>query len=121
MASRAPVAFEAGRLRERITVRRFTSTRTIAGGQVKAWATVPGMESIPAEVLGGGSSEAVLANRLEGTATYRITIRWREGIQARDQVLWRGLELNVLGPPQDPTGRREILQIIADTSARQGA
>lgn len=80
---------------------------------------MPGLESIPAEVIGLGGREAMFANTLQGTATYRITIRYREGIQANDQILWRGQELNILAPPTDPTGRRRILQIMADSSAPQ--
>ena len=42
-------------------------------------------------------------------------------IRARDQVLLNGLELNILGPPYDPTGRRQRTEFFADTSAPQGA
>lgn len=121
MASRGPRPFEPGRLRERIEIRRKTDTKTDAGGFTRDWAAVAGMESIPAEVLGGGSNEAVVARRLDGVSTYRITIRHREGILAGDQIAWRGRELNILGEPVDPTGRRQFLQIFADTSAPQGA
>jgi len=113
----------AGRLRDRITIRRPTVTASGKGGQTRGWETVAAW--VPAEIIGQSGREAVIANTLQGVATYRITIRWRSGVQAKDQILWHSpggdVELNVLAPPSDPTGRRVMLQIIADTSAQQGA
>lgn len=111
----------AGRLRERISIRRMTNVATGKGGYVREWKPLTGMTAVPAEVLSQSGREAVIANTLQGIATYKITIRWREGIEAADQILWRGLELNILAPPADPTGRRQLLQIFADTSAPQKA
>lgn len=110
-----------GRLRERIEIRRLKDTKTRAGGQARTWTTLPGMACVPAEVIGISGREAVIAHSLQGVSTYRITIRYRRGIKAKDQILWDGLELNIIAPPSDPKGRREELQIIADTSAPQGA
>lgn len=115
----------AGRLRERISIRRKQDAQTAAGGQARSWVPRPGMTDVPAEILSQSGRESVIANTLQGIATYRITIRWREGIEASDQVLWKrksgDVELNILAPPADPTGRREMLQILADTSAPQNA
>ena len=116
----------AGRLRERITVKRLTSTATGRGATVRSWATVPGMARIPAEVIGQSGRESVIANTLQGTATYQVNIRWlAEGPRASDQIIWHAaggdVELNVLAPPVDRYGTRQELQIFADTSAPQGA
>lgn len=114
----------AGRLRERIAIRRFTATPTGKGGQTRAWTTLAGMGDVPAEVLGQSGREAVISNTLKGTATYKITIRYRAGIKADDQIIWTsngGLELNILAPPSDPRGNRRFLEILADTSSPQGA
>jgi len=112
---------EAGRLRETIAIRRWDDTPTGKGGYTRAWQTVTGLGALRAEVIGISGRESVVANALQGIATYRITIRYREGIRAGDQIKWRGQELNILAPPSDPTGRRELLQILADTSTPQGA
>jgi SPP1 family predicted phage head-tail adaptor len=116
--------FEAGRLRDKITIRRLEDAPTGRGGFDRSWMTIA--DRISAEVIGQSGREAVLANTLQGVATYRITIRYRKGLNAEDQVIWhRGpaddVELNVLAPPNDPWGRRQFLQIMADTSARQNA
>lgn len=123
-SSPARVPFEAGRLNERIEIRRLTDTPARAGGQQRAWTTITGMESVPAEVIGQSGREGVIANTLQGVATFRITIRYRTGLKANDQVVWLtngDMELNILAPPSDPTGRRQFLQILADTSSPQGA
>ena len=124
MASRVPTPFEAGRLRDRIAIRRQVDVATGRGGFARDWQTLAGMGDVPAEVIGQSGREAVIANTLQGTATFRITIRYRDGIQAKDQIIvttMGDLELNVLAPPTDPTGRRQFLQILADTSAQQQA
>ncbi len=111
-----------GRLRERITVRRLSDVSDGKGGYARAWTTVAA--SLPAEVLGQSGREAVIANTLQGTATYKITVRHRTDLRANDQIIWLtggDLELNILAPPVDPWGSRQETQIFADTSAPQEA
>jgi len=120
------MGMRAGRLRDRITVRRLTNTPTGKGGSTRSWANVPEMVRMPAEVIGQSGREAVIVNTLQGTATYQVNIRWRpNGPRASDQIIWHSpggdVELNVLAPPVDRYGTREELQIFADTSAPQGA
>lgn len=113
------MSLRAGRLRSRITIRRAVDSTTTAGGQARSWTTLA--ERLPAEVLGQGGRESVIANTLQGVATFKITIRHRTDIRTGDQVLYDGLELNILGPPTDPRGTRERVEFFADTSAPQNA
>ena len=119
------MGMQAGRLRERVTFKRQTDTPTAAGGSTRTWAVLAGMTRVPAEVIGQSGREAMIANTLQGIATYVIAIRYRDGIRANDQVIWHSsggdLELNVLAPPVDRFGDRTQLQIFADTSTPQGA
>ncbi len=111
-----------GRLRERIRVRRLSDAPDGGGGWTRGWATVA--DSLPAEVLGQSGREAVIANTLQGTATYKITVRHRTDLRANDQIIWLtgdDMELNILAPPVDPWGTRQETQIFADTSAPQEA
>jgi SPP1 family predicted phage head-tail adaptor len=114
----------AGRLREKITIRRQADVPDGEGGFVRSWTD---FATVWAEVWNQSGREAVIGATLTGVSTFRITIRmqpvWRNGggPQAADQVLWRGLELNIIAPPADPTGRGEALMFMADTSAPQGA
>jgi head-tail adaptor len=114
----------AGRLNERIAVRRQQDVADGVGGFTRVWAPVEGFERIWAEVIGINGRESVIQHTLQGVATYRITIRFprtRPFPRVNDQIVWRGLELNIIAPPIDPNGRREALQIMADTSTPQGA
>lgn len=113
------MSLRAGRLRDRITIRRPTDVQTAKGGLARSWSTLAA--NLPAEVLGQDGREAVIANTLQGISTYRITIRRRDDVRSGDQVLFGDLELNILGPPSDPTGRRQFVQFLADTSASQNA
>ncbi len=123
-SQRPPRRLEAGRLRETITIRRQQDVPDGKGGFVRDWSE---FATVRAEVISQSGREAVIANTLQGVSTYRITIRsrpsWRNGggPQARDQVLWRGQELNIVAPPADPNGFGEALVFIADTSTPQGA
>lgn len=120
------MGFQAGRLRELITVRREVDTPTGKGGFTRAWQDVSGMARMPAEVIGQSGREAVIANTLQGTATYQVNIRWRAiGPRVSDQIVWHSpggdVELNVIAPPVDRYGNRQELQIFADTGSPQGA
>lgn len=122
------MAPRAGSYRQRITLKRETNVPTGKGGFTRTWQAVEGMERIPAEVVGQSGREAVIANTLQGIATYRIAIRWTHGPntpQAKDQIIFHApggdVELNVLSPPVDRFGDQRELQIFADTSAPQGA
>lgn len=109
----------AGSLRDRITVRRLTDTPNGRGGFSRGWSTV--IADLPAEVLGQSGREELIANTFQGVASFKITVRYRNDLRATDQVLWNGLELNIVAPPTDPDGRRERTEIFADTSTPQDA
>ena len=111
-----------GRLRERIRIRRLGDVSDGKGGWVRGWSTV--VEEVFAEVVGQNGREGVIANTLQGTSTYRINLRYRNDLRANDQIIWltnNNIELNILAPPVDPTGRHEETQIFADTSVPQKA
>lgn len=123
-SANAPLA--AGRLRDRIVIRRLADVSDNKGGFTRSWTTIA---ECMAEVINLSGREAVIGSTLQGLSTYRITIRmspaWLDGgdaaPRASDQVQWRGPELNIIAPPADPNGRREALVIMADTSVPQGA
>lgn len=109
----------AGRLNQRITIRRLADVSDGKGGYVRGWTTIAA--DVPAEVTGQSGREAVIANTLQGIAAFKIVTRYRADLRANDQVLWNGQELNITAPPSDPHGRRQELWIFADTSTPQQA
>jgi SPP1 family predicted phage head-tail adaptor len=105
----------AGQLRHRITIRRSAEVQNAAGGYDTAWSTIA---TTRAKIEGLDGREVMFAQALQGISSYRITIRWRAGLQARDQIqLVDGSTLNVTAPPADPDGRRRWLTIMADSGS----
>lgn len=111
---------EAGRLRERVTFRRQSNTKTSTGGLTRTWDDLPTDPTVWAEVVSLNGREAVIGTVLQGVSTFQITIRYRTDIQVSDQVKWNGRELNVHSA-EDKAGTRQWTTIIASTEAPQGA
>jgi SPP1 family predicted phage head-tail adaptor len=82
---------------------------------------LPVIAGLSAEVISLDGREAVIGQVLQGISTFQITIRYRDDIKASDQVLWRGLELNIVAPPADRRGTKQWTTIHASTQAPQGA
>ncbi|EIX9711374.1 phage head closure protein [Klebsiella pneumoniae] len=104
---------QAGRLRHRITIQRFTSSRSPSGQPVEIWEDGA---TIWAEVKGISGRELLAAGAERSDATIRVWSRYRKDISSasRLKVLtgpFKGAVLNVTGPPvPDIKGTRlEIL------------
>jgi len=108
----------AGELRHQVTIRRLMQTPNGSGGFIDTWDTL-GTPWAKVESLAG--REAVLANTLQGIASYRITIRWRADMDTLDAVKYQmlladGTPLNIRDS-SDPDGRRFRLEIMADSGS----
>lgn len=106
-------ALRAGDLRNRIAFRRPNQVQNAHGGYDTQWVDVC---TVWAEVQGLDGRESVMDSALQGISTYRIRIRYREGIRVSDQIEFRGTSMNVRSQV-DPNGNREQLLIIADTAS----
>ena len=118
------MGLQAGRLRDRITIRRRSDVKNARGGLTPTWSTVA---VVWAEVVSQSGREAMVASALQGIASYKITIRHRADIRAADQVLYSpfgaaaAIELNIKSVAPDPFLPREATVIFADTETPQGA
>lgn len=107
----------AGRLRNKVTIRRRVVADDGHGAQVTTWSD---LASVFAEVINQSGREAVLTGTLTGVSTFRVTMRWRSDVTTADQLrLSDGGDLNIRSA-EDPDGRREALVIYADTAAVEG-
>lgn len=105
----------AGMLRHQVQIRRAAQVQNAKGGYDTAWSTIA---SCRARVDGLDGREAMFGQALQGVSSYRLTIRFRTGIKASDQVILPdGTELNITAPPSDPDGRQRWLTILADTAS----
>lgn len=110
------MALSAGRLRDRVTIRRELLQDDGKGGQEGGWADLHAR--LPAEVVSQNGREAVIANALQGVSYARITIRWRADVLTTDQLRIDGdpRDWNIRSA-EDPDRRREQLVILADTAS----
>nr|DAF90429.1 MAG TPA: head tail adaptor [Myoviridae sp. ctdyF5] len=104
---------QAGRLRHRLTILNFTSTRDSTGQPVEEWEEG---KTIWAEVLGISGREKLQSGAETAEATIRTWVRYRRDITAasRLKVLtgpFAGEILNVTGPPV-PDAQRTRLEVL---------
>ena len=109
----------AGRLRQRVTIRRLTDVPDGRGGYDRGWTTLA--TNLPAEVISQNGREAVIASALQGISSYKITLRRRTDLKPADQVLYSGQELNVRSIADDPFNPFQAIVLFADTETPQGA
>jgi SPP1 family predicted phage head-tail adaptor len=84
----------AGELRERITVRAFTSSSDGMGGQVTTWADL--VASLPA---GGGplsGRERYQAQAVNAQLSHRWKIRYRTDVTSKMRVVWGGSTMEIV-------------------------
>ncbi|HBR5479328.1 TPA: phage head closure protein [Klebsiella pneumoniae] len=110
----------AGGLRNRITIRIFTSSRSPSGQVIQKWEEG---ETIWAEVKGISGRELMASGAELAEATIRVWVRFRRDITAasRLKVLtgpFAGSTLNIIGPPvPDAEGTR--LEILCKTGTEK--
>ncbi|MFU2315677.1 phage head closure protein [Rahnella sp. PCH160] len=103
----------AGGLRDRVTIRKFTTSRAPSGQLIEKWEDGA---TIWAEVKGISGRELVSSGAVIAEATIRVWVRFRRDITAASRLkilsgAYAGSTLNIIGPPIPDTGmtRLEIL------------
>lgn len=84
---------KAGTLRERVVVQKPSSTRSPAGNVTLGWATE---RTVWAAVHGLSGREVLQAMQADVTVSYRVIIRFFDGITPEHRILWRGRTLEVV-------------------------
>ena len=89
---------QAGRLRHRVTIQNFTTTRTPSGQPVENWEDG---KTIWAEVKGISGRELLAAGAEHADATIRVWVRFRRDISASSRLKvrtgpFKGAVLNVI-------------------------
>lgn len=108
---------EAGRLDQRVTVQRRAAGVDAAGQPSGAWETVFDTWAA-AEPLRG--REFFAAAQIQAETTIRFRIRWRDGVQPSDRVVWRSQAHEILSVI-DPSGAAEQLELMCARGIRDGA
>ncbi|WP_310474099.1 phage head closure protein [Sandarakinorhabdus sp.] len=104
------MSLAAGRLRNRVVIEAPAHTPDGAAGRRTAWRRVA---SVAAEVLPLAGNDALEDLVVRTAQAYRVTIRWRAGIDTRHRLVWNGLALKI-NSAVDPDQRRERLQMACE-------
>ncbi len=99
------VSFDPGWLRHRVVIEAAEATPDGAGGETLAWETLATVWALIEPV---SAAERVVAGRLTGVVTHRITLRFRDDVTGGMRVLFRGKRYRVL-TAGDPDERRRYL------------
>lgn len=89
----------AGRLRQRIAIQRKIQERDSNGAVIESWQTVPGLDSVPAEVAPLSTREFIAAQAEQSEVRGRFRIRYRTDLDATMRALHRGLAYEFAGTP----------------------
>jgi SPP1 family predicted phage head-tail adaptor len=84
--------YNAGMLREPITIERRSLTSDGAGGYSEAWTTLTTTRAYVKAVSG---SERYASDRLETTTRWRIAIRYIAGLRESDRIVFRSKKHNI--------------------------
>ena len=98
----------AGELRNQVTLQQQTKTRNAIGGEVITWATVA---TVWADKLHQTSREFFAAQKINAEITDLFKIRYREKVDAKMRLIFRGRIYDIIGA-DDPDGRRRELWLM---------
>jgi len=103
-----PVAI--GDLRNRVAIERAVRTSDGGGGFAVTWELVV---EVWAAIIARGAGEALELDRVAGTATHDIWIRYRTGILPEMRMRMGGREFDIRGVI-DPDERRRWLKCVVE-------
>lgn len=86
--------YSAGMLKEPIAIQRMTRTSDGAGGQTQTWATVSGAPTRGA-VMPLSGSERYQFDRVDATASLKVTVRYVSGLLESDRIVIRSRNHNI--------------------------
>ncbi len=100
----------AGRLNSRVEIQAPAHSPDAAAGRRTGWQRVAG---VAAEVVPLAGSTMLDDGITRPVQAYRVTIRWRRGIDSRHRLIWEGQPLRI-NSTVDPDNRRERLVISCE-------
>jgi SPP1 family predicted phage head-tail adaptor len=101
----------AGLLRQRVTLQARAVTRDATGAEVETWADFA--PNVPAAVEPLSGREFWASQSVTSSAVVKVTLRHLDGVTVTHRVWWQGKAWN-LRSVADPTGRREVLVLVAE-------
>lgn len=113
------MALSAGRLRHRVDIQAKQQTQNPATGEVvTTWVTV--WPNVPAAIEPLSAREFIAAQAVQSQVVARITIRYRDGLDASMRILHKGKAYNPAGFLADKDSGIEYLTIPVTQGVNQG-
>jgi head-tail adaptor len=109
----------AGRLRHRIAIQEFAPIQDSNGEVTEVWATVEGMESVPAAIEPLSVREFLQSATEQNQSMARITIRYRV-LPAKYRVLHKSKIYNPAGALADKDSGIEYLTLVCSEGVNAG-
>ncbi|ATA26808.1 head-tail adaptor protein [Brenneria goodwinii] len=111
---------KAGRLRHRVTIQNFTTTRDAGGQPIETWSDGA---TVWAEVAPISGRELVASGAVSAEATIRVWMRFRRDVSAVSRLLclngpFKDLTLDIIGPPI-PDGKSTRLEILCKQGVKR--
>lgn len=98
-----------GKLKERVTIKSPTETRSRSGETTLNWDTT--VATVWASVEGLSSRDIMQAQQANVIATHRIRMRHRSDVTHEHRIVWRGVTMEIASVTQRQ--EREMLELLA--------
>lgn len=83
----------AGQLRHRLDIQAATETRDTFGGVVLTWATI---STVWGSLEAIGQTPIFVGDQVKGITTYRIIVRYFQGLTSKHRVMYQGRIFDLL-------------------------
>ncbi|MFA9232069.1 MAG: phage head closure protein [Microgenomates group bacterium] len=107
-----------GRMDQRITLQRATSTADGVGGLTEVWTDFVCDPCPWANVKAKAGTEGLVEGRTTATFVVLFTIYNRDDVSELDRIIWQGIAYNIRGIRQE-SGRNAQLVIEAERGVAQ--
>lgn len=105
----------AGRMRDRVTLRKWTPTNDASWGPQPGWTD---SATFWASVETVAATEKFAQQGVQTQVSHRVRLRHRADVTSKDRLVYRGRVLDILGI-HDPDGRKRELLIEAKENVEE--
>lgn len=117
MSERIAGRLAAGELNQRVTLQARAAGQDVLGRPSGAWQDQFTVWA-KAEPIRG--REFFAQGQMQAEVTVRFVIRYRADVHERLRVVWRGEPYEIVSPPIDTDGAREVLELMCSHGVRDG-
>lgn len=101
------------RLRQRLTLQKEVHAADGAGGYIRSWQDVA---DLWAEIIPLRGKEGFFAARLQSTVTHRILIRYRQGVDAGQRLVFESRAFHIRHVADAGSGG-DVLELLVEEGA----